>query len=411
MTATEDVNETRTGRFVQQPEGYVTFIPWGLPPEPPVALDPELWFILSQADQSLGRLDGSADTLPNPDLFISMYLRNEAALSCYIEGSQASLRDILEFEAGAGDPETDVKQAVSCLAAINHGLELLKDTPMSLRLILACHKQLFSGAFQGKEKYPGRFRPTQNYIGAPGSTLQTARYIPPPPHKLDALLENLVEFFHDDSQVPSLVKAGLLHAQFESIHPFEDGNGPLGRLLITLFLIETGVLKRPLLYLSYYFKHHRKEYYDRLQAVRDHGDWENWLKFFLRGVYRVSQKATETARQIVDLRESHWRTIAVQLSSAAGNALALLEDLYQCPIISVNRVSEITHLASPDARKLVAKFQKLGLLREITGRHRGQRFAYEPYLALFSDLAPSEPDPETPSPEEDTNPPAQIKTA
>lgn len=402
----EEISETRTGRFVRQPEGYVAFIPWGLPPDPPVALDPELWLTLSQADQSLGRLDGSTETLANPDLYVVMFLRQEAVLSCQIEGSEATLRDLLEFEAGTGKKHliADVKQVMSCLAAINHGLKQIKESPLSRQLIVDCHQECFSAEFQGKERHPGQVRESQNYIGPPGSTLETARYIPPPPNKLNPLLENLEEFFHDDSPMPALVKIGLAHAQFESIHPFEDGNGPLGRLLITLLLIEMGVLKRPLLYLSWYFRRHRKEYYDRLQAIRDHGDWENWLKFFLRAVYRVAQRATETARQIVQLRESHWHMIAMQMGGKAGHALTLLEELYQSPIVSAKQVAEVTHNSQPEAKKLIAEFQKMGLLREITGGHRDERFAYEPYLALFADLPPSESDQETAPLKESTTP-------
>lgn len=211
--------------------------------------------------------------------------------------------------------------------------------------------------------------------------------------------------------MPSLVKAGLIHAQFESIHPFEDGNGPLGRLIITLPLIEMGVLKCPLLYLSYYFKKHRKEYYDRLQAVGAQGDWENWLKFFLRAVHRVSQQATETARQIALLRESHWRMIAMQMGSSAGNALMLFDELYQRPIVSIQQVAEITHASRSEAQKIIAGFQKLGLFREITGRPHRERFAYEPYLALFAEHAPGSSDPKTPPPRENDKSSTQPGTA
>jgi len=406
----EEIPETRTGRFVGQPEGYVAFIPWGLPPDPPIALDPELWVCLSRADHSLGRLDGSIQTLPKPDLFDFMYIRQEAVLSCQIEGSQTSLRDLLEYEARATRQDAiGVRQVVSCLAAINHGLEQIQGSSISLGLVLSCHEKFFTTGFQGKEKYPGQFRPTQNYIGSPGSTLETARYIPPPPQKITALLDNLEEFCHAEYQMPSLVKAGLVHAQFESIHPFEDGNGPLGRFLITLLLIEMGTLKHPLLWLSSYFKHHRKEYYDRLQAVRDYGDWENWLKFFLRAVHSVARQATEIAHQIVLLRESHWHKIAVQMGSSAGSALTLLDELYQRPIVSIQQVAKITNTSSSGAQNIITKLQKLGLLREITGKHRGELFAYEPYLALFTEQAISSSRQESPPITENTERQTQLE--
>ncbi len=378
----------------------MAFIPWGLPPEPPIAADTELWLSLSEADQALGRLNGCVDTLAHPLVLDPLFIRQEAVLSCQIEGSQISLGELLEYEAGISHDEIAVRHVLSCMAAINYGLEQIQDSSISLELILACHKKYFTTGFQGTETHPGHIRTTQNYIGAPGCTIQTARYIPPPPHQFSALLDNLIDFLHTDNRMPALIMAGLAHAQFESIHPFEDGNGPLGRFLITLHLMEMGVLKRPLLYLSQYFRKHRKEYYDHLQAVRDHGDWENWLIFFLKGIYRVSLLVAEIASRIAQLRESHLRKITQQMAGQFSNALTLLDMLYQKPIISIDQAASLSRTSRHEAQKIIAGFLKLGLLREITGEIRDTRFAYEPYLELVNKQALGTAEP-TPSPADD----------
>lgn len=377
---------SRAGRYIQQPQGYKAFIPKGLPPVPPVRMDQGMLSLLSQADRALGRLDGSTLTLPNPDLFVFMYVRREAVLSSQIEGTQASLMDVLEFEAQALEPgrPQDVAEVVKYVDAMNFGLERLKEIPLSLRLIREIHAKLLEGV-RGSERSPGEFRQSQNWIGPPGCMLVDAQFVPPPPHEMQESLDNLEKFLHDQTPIPMLIKAGLTHAQFETIHPFLDGNGRVGRLLITFLLCEKGILQRPLLYLSYYFKRYRSEYYAHLQAIRDKGDWEGWLKFFFRGVYEVAQEATATSRQIVNMREAHRDLITKSLGRGAAKALALLETLYFRPIISVQLVMKVTQLTYSNANKLVYQFRKLGLLREITGQRRNRRFIYEPYLGLFKD--------------------------
>lgn len=378
---------TRAGRYIQQPQGYRAFIPKGLPPDPPVRMHQEMWDLLSQADRALGRLDGATEILPNPDLFVFMYVRREAVLSSQIEGTQASLMDVLEFEAQALQPGRphDVGEVVNYVNAMNYGLERLKELPLSLRLICEIHGKLLTGV-RGSERTLDEFRQTQNWIGAPGPEgLGNAIFVPPPPYEMQESLGNLENFFHDRTPLPMLIKVGLIHAQFETIHPFTDGNGRLGRLLITFLLCEKGILKRPLLYLSYFFKRYRSEYYDRLQAIRDKGDWEGWLKFFLKGVYEVAQEATNTARQIVNSREGHRFLINHQLGRRSGKALVLLENLYFRPIISVDYVMEATKLTFSNANALVKQFCNFGLLREITGQRRNRLFSYAPYLAIFKD--------------------------
>ncbi len=376
--------EHRSGRYNRQLEGYSAFIPKPLPPDPPVRYDDEMMALLSAADRALGRLDGSTDALPNPDLFVFMYVRREAALSSQIEGTQASLIDLLEFEAQAAEPErpVDVEEIANYVSAMNYGLERLAELPVSLRLIREIHERLLSGV-RGSERTPGEFRRSQNWIGPPGCTLVDASYVPPPVEEMKDGLGEWESFIHDQQPMPTLIKVGLAHAQFETIHPFLDGNGRVGRLLITFLLVESEILARPLLYLSHFFKQHRQDYYDHLQAVRDEGAWEAWLRFFLRGVAEVALEATDTARKIVAMREDHRLLITSHLGRGAGKGLTFLEQLYFRPIVNVNTVMRITDLSFARANGLVRQLQDLGLLRETTGRRRNRVFAYEPYMALF----------------------------
>lgn len=382
----ETDDKFRAGRYILQPQGYRAFIPANLPPVPPISMDDEMWTLLSQADRALGRLDGSTTVLPNPDLFVYMYVRKEAVLSSQIEGTQASLIDLVEFESKAAESgiQGDVEEVVNYVAAMNYGLNRLKELPLSLRLIREIHEKLLKGV-RGADKNPGEFRSSQNWVGAPGSRPDTARRVPPPPYEMQGALDNLEKYIHDETPVPLLIKVGLVHSQFETIHPFLDGNGRVGRLLITFLLCERGVLQRPLLYLSHYFKQNRTEYYDRLQAVRDTGDWEPWLKFFLRGVAVVAQEATVTARKVVDLREEDRRRVTVQMGRGAGKGLVLLEQLYSRPIVDVVAVSKIVGRSIPIANDLVRELCKIGILKETTGRKRNRSFAYSAYLDLFTD--------------------------
>jgi Fic family protein len=377
---------SRAGRYVSQPAGYRAFIPNPLPPEPAIALDQEMWNLLSNADLAVGRLDGSTETLPNPDLFVFMYVRREAVLSSQIEGTQASLMDVLEFEAQAVEPgrPEDVAEVVNYVAAMNHGLERLDKLPVSLRLIREIHAKLMQRV-RGAEHNPGEFRNSQNWVGSPGSTLANARYIPPPPHEMRQALHNFEKFLHQEQPMPELIKVGIAHSQFETIHPFLDGNGRVGRLLITFLLCEKEILKRPLLYLSHFFKLNRAEYYERLQAVRDRGDWESWLKFFLQGVAQVAEEATANARRIVKMREEHRQLILDRSGRASAKGLQLLERLYFRPIVSVPTIMEITGLSFANANSLARLLETMGLLRETTGRKRNRRFSYQPYLDLFQE--------------------------
>jgi Fic family protein len=373
----------RAGRYVKQQTGYRAFIPADLPPEPPIVLDSELTRLLSDADRALGRLDGVATVLPNPDLFVAMYVRQEAVLSSQIEGTQSTLQDILAYEADVNRESRprDVEEVVNYVAAMNHGLKRLPELPVSLRLIKEIHERLMAGT-RGSDLHPGEFRRSQNWIGPQGCTLNSADFVPPPPHEMMHALNNLERFMHDRESYPVLIQCGLIHAQFETIHPFLDGNGRVGRLLITFLLCERNVLLRPLLYLSYYLKARRAEYYDRLTAVRTSGDWEGWLKFFLKGVYEVSLSATETARRILAMRDADREKITGAFSSA-NNPLKLHDRMYETPTFSVGDAKEVMSCAFGTASSIVEKLEELGLVREITGQERNRRYQYEPYVRLF----------------------------
>lgn len=382
---------TRAGRYIRQPTGYRAFIPTPLPPDPPISLAGELPALLSQADRALGRLDGSVLTLPNPDLFVFMYVRKEAVLSSQIEGTQSSLQDLLAAEANLFDDTLprDVDEVVNYVRAMRHGLARLEQLPVSVRLIREIHAELMQGV-RGSRLQPGELRRSQNWIGPGGSTLATASFVPPPHEEVPGALGQLEDFLHRDDGLPLLVKIALAHVQFETIHPFLDGNGRVGRLLITFLLTERGVLHKPVLYLSHYFRQHRQAYYDHLQAVRDEGAWEAWLAFFLRGVIEVAGEAAETARRIQLLREQHRTMITDHLGRTAGNGMRVLESLYNRPILAVSEVEALTGTTYAAANNLVARLVDIGVLAEITGYARNRRFRYEQYVRLFTEDTPAE---------------------
>jgi len=373
---------SRSGVFVKQASGYRAFHPAPLPPNPPVQMAGEMLKWLSKADRALGRLDGVTSTLPNPDLFVGMYVRQEAVLSSQIEGTQSTLEDVLSFEMHVRENErpSDVREVVNYVAAMRYGLEQVTGDglPLSLRLLKDIHARLLTGT-RGSTKQPGDFRTSQNWIGPEGSTLRTATFVPPPVPVMHDALSNLERFLYDRS-LPDLVVAGLAHAQFETIHPFLDGNGRVGRLLITFLLCEREILAQPLLYLSIYFKRHRTEYYDRLTAIREHGDWEGWLAFFLRGVFEASQEATQTARSILALREDHRAHAAA--FSGKDNA-AFLDVLFQSPYLTISWTAERLGVTKVTAGRLMERFEAAGWLEEITRFRRNRVYRYAPYLALF----------------------------
>jgi Fic family protein len=372
----------RAGSYILQPQGYKAFIPKPLPPDPPLSIDGELVDLLSKADRAIGRLDGITEVLPNPDLFIAMYVRKEAVISSQIEGTQSSLMDVLEYEI-TGEKQkfpSDIGEVVNYIDAMNYGLERVKSLPLSLRLIREIHSRLLAGV-RGQERRPGEFRSSQNWIGPPGSTLKTAEFVPSPPQEMIRAMGEFEKFLYDESPRLTLISCGLAHCQFETIHPFLDGNGRMGRLLITFLLCQRGVLSRPLLYLSHYFKQYRREYYNCLMSVRNKGDWEGWIKFFLKGIWEVSKEAVQTSRYIISLESEHTRLIQEQVRIGKGRNL--LELLFRYPIISIPEVKNRLQIAFGTANRLINEFVRLGILKEITARERNRLFAYTKYLDLL----------------------------
>lgn len=377
----------RAGVYTPQVGGHRAFIPRPLPPDPALAIDGEMHTLLSKADRALGRLDGSIQTLPNPELFVFMYVRKEAVLSSQIEGTQSSIDDVLGLEAQVFDPRRpkDVGEVLNYVSAMNYGLHRLETLPVSIRLIREIHERLMKGV-RGKDKQPGNIRETQNWIGPQGCTLAEAVFVPPPPGELVATLGDLERFLNDEPyDIPALINVGLAHAQFETIHPFLDGNGRVGRLLITFLLCQREILTRPVLYISHYFRRHQQEYYDLLQGIRDQGAWERWIKFFLTGVATVSNEATETARSIVALRELYRSLISDEFGRAAANGSRVLELLFERPIIKVKHVEELLGVSFAGANQLVQRFVEAGLLTEITGQARNRQFRFGSYIDLFAD--------------------------
>ncbi|MBW2713160.1 MAG: Fic family protein [Deltaproteobacteria bacterium] len=376
----------RLGEFVETAVGGETvraFVPPALPPAPSLKLD-KLYGLLDQANRALGRLDGVTSILPDTPLFLYMYVRKEALLSSQIEGTQSSLSDLLLFESdeAQGVPLDDVQEVSNYVAAMNFGLERLRDDmPLSNRLIREIHEVLLAKG-RGSTKQPGEFRRSQNWIG--GSRPGNATYVPPPHDMLEDCMGDLEAFIHSEEvDLPFLIKAALVHVQFESIHPFLDGNGRLGRLLITFLLCMEGALKEPILYLSLYFKKHRQYYYELLQRVREKGDWEAWLEFFLEGVKETSDQAADTAKQILELFKTDQQKIE-GLGRPATSALRVHQHLQSKPILSVPAAVNALNLSAPTVRKSINHLIDLGIVRETTGKQRNRLFVYSGYLDILN---------------------------
>lgn len=380
-----DVDQ-RLGRFVETIAGGETvraFVPPPLPPSPPIDLL-SLMEPLGLAERALGRLDGIIMLLPHKELFLYMYVRKEAVLSSQIEGTQSTLSDLLRYEteAQAGEPIDDIREVSNYVDAMMFGLESLDKLPLSLRLIREMHARLLQSG-RGESKNPGDFRRSQNWIG--GTRPGNALFVPPPITELDACLGELEQFIHEEtSRLPALIKAGLIHVQFETIHPFLDGNGRIGRLLVTLFLCVQDVLREPLLYLSLFLKTNRAEYYHLLQEVREKGAWEEWLKFFLSGVAETANQAFEAGTRIVDLFKTDRERITME-SDRAGSALRIHDHFQQNPYLTANQLVEYTGLSAPTVNAAIADLERLGVLEEVTGRKRGRVFSYRRYLAILSE--------------------------
>ncbi len=361
------------------------FVPQPLPPVPALELTMADYALLEEASQALGRLDGISLMMPDPDVLMYMYIRKEAVLSSQIEGTQSSLSDLLlyEHQQVPGVPLADVEEVSRYVAAMNYGLQRLAEGfPLSLRLLREIHGVLLSQG-RGSDKIPGTFRTLQNWIG--GTRPGTAAFVPPPPERVVECLGALEKFLNDDPiATPALLKSAMAHVQFESIHPFLDGNGRLGRLLITLILCTEKVLQKPLLYLSLYFKQHRQEYYEQLDAVRVAGDWEGWVRFFLIGVRQTCRQAVETARAVLELFERDTERIH-NLGRSAGSILQVFQSFKQRPMLSATAAAGILGLSEPTIRTAMTQLGKLNILREVTGKERRRIFVYDGYIKLLNE--------------------------
>jgi Fic family protein len=374
----KEFREPSAGRPIRAEGGYWAFVPARLPPT--LTWDTELVTALSRADAALSRLEGVGSQLPNPHLLIDPYARREAVLSSRIEGTQASLSDLLLDEIDPGRVEAsrdDVREVRNYVAALEFGIQRLQELPLSLRLVRDIHHVLMQGV-RGDHATPGEFRVSQNWIGAPGSTINSAAYVPPPPHEMTQALGDWERFLHDRDSLPDLVECALMHEQFEAIHPFLDGNGRVGRLLITLFLMERGRMTQPLLYLSAYFEANRAAYYDSLQAVRTHGAWRDWLMFFLAGVQLVATKASDQAAELAAMRERYRGLV-----SGKPRASALVDELFRAPIANAASVARRLGVSDPTARAAIAALEDVGLLEEFTGRSWGKTWIARPVLEVL----------------------------
>lgn len=374
----------RTGEYVPQKSGYSAFLPKPLPPEN-LELDDNLMVLLSNADTALARLDGVTLVLPNPDLFVAMYVKKEALLSSQIEGTQASLQGVLEFEANVKSHENinDLQEVVNYIHAMNFGLEKVKTTKISIDLINEIHEILIKGT-RGARKLPGVLRKDQVWIGRPGETIHEAMFVPPTPDAVEGLMRDLENFIESKQKIPPLVKIALIHAHFETIHPYYDGNGRMGRLLITFYLCSVGSLSKPLMYLSFYLKKNRDRYYEILNNVRTRGDWESWIEFFLKGVIEVSSNSIETAKKIIKLKDD-TRNKLLENNIGGTSAIKFIDLLFARPLISSKTVAKELHISMQAATLLLAKFEKLGIIGEITGKKRYRQYIFIEYTKIIQD--------------------------
>jgi cell filamentation protein, protein adenylyltransferase len=368
-------------------ETVKSFVPKPLPPEPPLNLDGEHYALLDKATLSLGRLDGLSGQLPHDvvSLYTYFYVRKEALLSSQIEGTQSSLSDLILYEnnEAPGVPTEDVGEVLQYVKAMTHGIKRIREDnfPISLRLIREIHKILLSSG-RGSEKTPGEFRTSPNWIG--GTRPGNARYVPPPPSEVIPSMGALEKFVHQKNQhMQILLKAALIHVQFETIHPFLDGNGRLGRLLITLFLCAENVLQEPLLYLSLYFKQNRDAYYDLLQRVRTEGDWESWIHFFLTGVYETANQGVQTSKNILVLFQNDQQKIEA-LGRSLSTTLQVYKLLKSMPIMNIQHASKQLHITTPTATAALTRLQDLGIVSEITNKRRAKLYSYNDYIRLLA---------------------------
>lgn len=377
----EDFKSNTAGKVIRALSGYWTFVPNPLPPG--INWSSLLTSRVGAADRALGKLDSLASTLPSPHILVRPFVRREAVLSSRIEGTRASLNDVYVFEAGQLsylESTTDVREVHNYVRALDYGIERLRSLPVSLRLIREIHAELMEGV-RGEYLTPGEFRRSQNWIGPPGSTLDSARFVPPPVAEMHTALDNLETFIHTPSDLPPLVKAALIHYQFEAIHPFLDGNGRIGRLLILLLLTEWGIMTQPWLYLSAYFEAHRTAYYDHLLAISQKGEWELWLAFFLDGIQAQSEDAVARIKSLQRLRLTYHEMVKDE--RAAERLKQAIEVLLERPIVAIRQLEAAMDIPYRSAQRYIDKLEQLGILREVTGRARNRIYQADEILSAL----------------------------
>ena len=377
-----EFDHASAGQCIKAPTGYWAFIPHPLPPD--ISYDTPLIRLLSEADRLLGELSGTGRLLANPYLLIAPYVRREAVASSRIEGTQASLNDLFFFEASEKQtPRTpDVHEVRNYVQAMEYGIKRLRDLPVSVRLICEIHAILMQGV-RGDHATPGETRRSQNWIGPPGCSLQDATYVPPPVEEMKNALSDWEKYLHSDTDIPSLIQCALMHYQFEAIHPFLDGNGRIGRLLITFFLWERGLLTQPLLYLSAFFDRYRDDYYSRLLAVSKYGDWRGWIEFFLRGMISQSKDALSDAKKIIELHEKYRQRLEAT-KKIPESAYRLIEELFGNPVLSISSLGKKWGIPFNSVKTGVLRLVSLGILREETGRKRNKLYIASELIELLS---------------------------
>lgn len=382
MSGMMQLESNRAGSLKQMQSDYACFVPRNLR-DIKVELGHDMLALLNQAYLLLGRLDGMAITLPDTDLFVSMYVQKEAVISSQIEGTQASLMDVLQKNK-SGEKRQETEEVVNYIKATNYAFHRLQELPLCMRLIRETHKVLLSGV-RGNEKLPGEFRKTQNWIGLKGCTINTASFVPPAPEEMEKSLSDLEKYFHDSVDIPSLIKAGLIHYQFETIHPFLDGNGRIGRLLIILFLKEIGLIHHPVLYLSYYFKAHRNQYYELLNNVRIKGEYEEWLKFFIKGICVVSQDAIDSIQRIVEMKGRDTKKIREESRINVANMLSAYEYLLKHPYVDAVELTNAMSLSRPTVYALLEELTRLAIVELVEEKKRYREYYYKEYVDILGE--------------------------
>ncbi len=372
------------GKIIYSENGFEAFLPNKLPPK--IEYDNDLQYLLSQAALSLGKLDGAIQILPNPDMFVYMFVCKEAVLSSQIEGTQSTLLDLIRKEANIlvpGQPH-DLPEVSNYVKALRFGIRSLENQQITASLISETHRILLEDV-RGGELKPGEFRDDFVWIGPQEGNIRTATFVPPPASEVSKCMDDLINFIEAEDSIPQVIKVGLVHAQFETIHPYFDGNGRIGRLLVTLLLHQMQILHKPVLYLSLYLKARRQQYYDALQGTRDYGDWRTWIKFFLSAVTESAQHSARIAKRIIALREEVGETLLTQLGQTAANALRLHKSLYELPFTDVKRAQELLNVQYSAANRLIHSLEKLNVLVEITGHSRNRVYAYQRYIEILND--------------------------